>query len=73
MILLDAGILVVDVQGGGDVLRPDPGTEPSRRPAGDLAPEDQLHFFWAAAIKVFADNLFEEQASVRRPIEHLGQ
>jgi hypothetical protein len=73
MILLDARILVIDVQRRGNVFRYDAGAEPSRCPAGDLTIEDQLHFLWPPEIKVFADDLLEEHTAVCRPIEHLRQ
>ena len=44
MILLDAGVFVIDVQGGSDVLRDDAGAKPAGRAICDLAVEDQLNF-----------------------------
>jgi hypothetical protein len=35
--------------------------------------EDQAHFLGATEIEVLADHLFEEQAAMHGPIEHLGQ
>src|SRR5712672_4630318 len=43
VILLDPRVLVIDVQGRGDVLGDDAGAELSRCPAGDGAVEDQPH------------------------------
>ena len=73
VILLDPGVLVIDVQGRGDVLGDDAGAEPSRGAAGDPAIEDQLDLVGAAEIEVLADHLFEEQPAMHRAIEHLGQ
>jgi len=63
VILLDPRVLVIDVQGRGDVLGDDAGAELSRCPAGDGAVEDQPHLLWATQIEVLADDLFEEQAA----------
>src|ERR1700737_1780688 len=41
VVLLDPRVLVIDVQGRGDVLGDDAGAELSRCPAGDGAIEDQ--------------------------------
>ena len=60
VVLLDPGVLVIDVQGWGYVLRDDAGAEQSWHPAGDLAIEDQAHFLGATEIEVLADHLFEE-------------
>src|SRR5580658_9806521 len=73
LVPLDPGVLVIDVQGWGYVLRDDAGAERSWRPAADLAIEDQAHFLGATEIEVLADHLFEEQAAMHGPIEHLGQ
>jgi len=73
VILLDPGVLVMDVQGGGDVLGEDSGSELSRGPAGDPAVEDQLDLFWTTQIEVLADHLLEEHAAMHRSVEHLGQ
>jgi hypothetical protein len=67
VVLLDPGVLVVDVQGRSDVLCDDAGAERSRRPAADPAVEDQPYFLGPAEIEVLADHLFEEQAATRRP------
>lgn len=73
MILLDAGVLVVDVQRGRDTLGEDAGAHASRGAAGDAAIEDQLNLVRTAEIEVLADHLLEEQAAVHRAIEPLGQ
>src|SRR6476646_3172937 len=67
-VLLDPRVLVIDVQGWCDILCDNPGAEPSRCFAGDLAIEDQLHFLWATQIEVLADHLLEEQAAMHRSI-----
>jgi hypothetical protein len=73
VILLDTCALVIDVQGWRYIVRDHPGAEPCTRMAPDPAVEDKLDLFWAAEIEVLADHLFEEQPSVDRLIEHLGQ
>ena len=69
---LDARVLVIDVQGWGDVMGDHPGAELPPRLASDLAIEDELHLLRAAEIEVLTDHLLEEQAAVPRAIEHLG-
>ena len=71
MILLDARAFVINVQRRGHVLRHHASTEPRSRGTRYPAIEDQLDFFWAAQVEVFADHLLEEQATVHRSIEHL--
>src|ERR1700752_2229661 len=73
VILLDACVLVIDVQGWSHIVRDDPGAEPCSCMARNPAVEDKLNLLWAAEIEVLADRLFEEQPSVDRLIEHLGQ
>src|SRR3984893_16607776 len=73
VILLDARVLVVDIQGRSDVLGEDTGAKPPRGAAIDLAVEDQLDLLRPAEIEVLADHLLEEQSAVHRPVEHLRQ
>ena len=73
ILLLDARVLVVHVQGRSDVLGEDKGAKPPRGAAIDLAVEDQLDLLRPAEIEVLADHLLEEQSAVRRPVEHLCQ
>src|ERR1700739_955125 len=71
VVLLDPGVLVIDVQGRGGALREYSGLPSPRGAAGDAAAEDQLHLFGPAEIEVLADHLFEQQAAMGGPIEHL--
>jgi len=70
MILLDAGMLVVDVQRRGDVFGEDAGAETARGLARDLAVEDELNLLRSAEIEILADHLLEEHSPTRRPVEH---
>ena len=73
MVLLDLGLLVVDVQRGHDPLGQDARAEAPRRAARDASIEDQLHLIGPADVEILADDLFEETAPGERPIEDLGQ
>jgi hypothetical protein len=33
--------------------------------------KDELHLLWAAEVEVLADDLFEEQSAMHRPVEDL--
>jgi hypothetical protein len=57
MVLLDAGLLIVDVPRRRHAVGNDTGAEPSRRAAAHLAVEHQAHLAGAADIKVLADHL----------------
>jgi hypothetical protein len=72
-VFLYPGVLVIDVEGGGDALGEDAGRQPSRGAAGHAAIKDQLDLVGAAEIEVLADHLFEKQPAMDRAIEHLGQ
>ena len=73
MILLDPGVLVIDVEGADDPLGEDAGAHAARGAAGDAAIKDQLDLVGPTEIAVLADDLFEKQSAVHRTIEHLGQ
>jgi hypothetical protein len=62
--MLDPGVLVIDVEGGGDALGEDAGTQPSRGAAGNAAIKDQLDLVGAVEIEVLADHLFEKQPAM---------
>jgi len=66
VILLDPGVLVIDVEGGCDALGEDAGAEPSRGAPGDPPIKDQLDLVGPAEIEVLADHLFEKQPAVHR-------
>ena len=73
VVLLDAVLLVVDVQRGHDALCDDAGAELAGGAAGDLALEDQADLGGTADIEVLADDLLEEDTPGHRLIEHLGE
>ena len=73
VVLLDARVLVIDVERGRHVAGEDAGAPARRRAPRDLAIEDQLHLLGAAEVEVLADHLLEEQAAMDGLIEHLGQ
>src|SRR5215469_2128171 len=72
VVLLDARVLVIDIQGWGDILCDHPGSEAGFRIAPDRAIEDEFDLFGAAEIEVLADHLLEEQTTVQRSVEDLG-
>ena len=72
VVLLDARVLVVDVQGWGDILRDHPGAKAVSRMARYPAMEDEFDLLRAAKIEVLADHLLEEQATVHRSVEDPG-
>jgi len=73
VILLDAVLLVVDMQRRHDALGDDAGAELAGRAAGDLAVEDQTDLGGATDIEVVADHLLEEDAAGDRLVEHLSE
>src|ERR1700726_1539865 len=73
VVLLDAGLLVIDVQRRHHAVGDDTGAEPPRRAAAHLAVEHQAHLAGAADIEVLADHLFEENAPGHRLVEYLGE
>src|ERR1700686_1406305 len=73
VVLLDAGLLVIDVQRRDHAVGDDTGAEPPRRAAAHLAVEHQAHLAGAADIEVLADHLLEEDAPRHRLVEHLGE
>lgn len=73
VVLLDAGLFVVDVQRRHHAVGDDAGAEPPRRAAAHLAVEHQAHLAGAADVEVLADHLLEEDAPGHRLVEHLGE
>jgi hypothetical protein len=75
VVLLEVGVLVVDVQGGHHALGNN--ARPASAVGGGLslhlATEDQLHLFWTAQIDVFTDDLLEEAASVESALPDLSE
>src|SRR6201987_805008 len=72
VVLLDARVLVIDVQGWGDIPRDHPGAKAGSRMARYPAIEDEFDLLRAAEIEVLADHLLEEEATVHRSVEDLG-
>src|SRR5438874_7729067 len=72
-VLLDPGVLVVDVQRGDDPVGDHAGAEASRCRLGDPTSKEELNLLGAADVEVLADDLFEEDAAVDRTVEHLGE
>jgi hypothetical protein len=77
VVLLDRGVLVVDVQARGDALGDHPGAEPtrgrSRSAPHQFAVEDQADLVGPAGVEVVADDVFEEHPPRDRPVQYLGQ
>jgi len=73
VVLLDAGALVVDVQGWNDAIGDDTGPETAGCGFGHSAVEDELYLFGAADVQVFADHILEEDPATDGTIQHLGQ
>src|SRR5215471_14056634 len=71
VVLLDARVLVIDVQGWGDILCDHPGAEAGLGTARDPAFEDEFDLLGAAQVVVLADHLLEEQTTVQRLVEDL--
>jgi hypothetical protein len=77
VVLLDLGVLVLDVQGRDHSLGDDPGAEPARGRmptfADDAAVEDQTDLVGAADVEVVVEDLLEKDPPVHRAVEHLNQ
>jgi hypothetical protein len=73
VVLLDLGLLVLNVQRGHNPLGQNARAEAPRRATGDTPVEDQLHLIGSAEIEILPDDLLEETTPRDRPIEHLGQ
>ena len=77
VVLLDGGVLVVDVQARGDPGGDNPGPEPSRCRVGSappqLAVEDEADLVGAADVEVVVQHLFEEDPPGDRAVQDLGQ
>jgi hypothetical protein len=70
-LLLDARVLVIDVQGRLTSRVTMSGAERRPHAARHPAIENELDLLGPAEVEVLADHLFEEQAAVHRPVEHL--
>ena len=71
VVLLDAGLLVIDVQRRHHAIGDHTGTKPARCAPGDPSVKYQSHLTGAAEVEVLPDHLLEENASGHRRIEHL--
>ena len=72
-LLLDAGLLVVEVQGGVHPGRDHARAEARRRALADPALERQLHLVGAPDVEVLVDDLLEEHAPLLRAVEDLRE
>ena len=73
VVLLDARVLVVDVQRRDDPVGYHAGSVPRGRASGDASVEDQLHVVGAAEVEVLAHDLLEEDPSLDGAVEDLRQ
>src|SRR5262245_57761778 len=73
VVLLDAGVLVVNDQGWGHFQDDNAGARWYRLPPSGSAVEDQLHLLWSTEIEVLMDHVLEKQAAVLRLVKYLGQ
>ena len=73
VVLLDARVLVVDVQRGDHAVGDHSRTKLARSATGDPAIENQLHLIGPSDIQVLANHFFEEDASADRAVQDLGQ
>ena len=77
VVLLDFGVLVVDVQARDDPVGDDPGAEPARRGeaalADDPAGEDQRDLVRAADVEIVPDDLLEEDPPGGRCVQDVGE
>src|SRR3954468_6649489 len=60
VILLDAGLLVIDVQRRHHTIGDDTGTKPARRTPSNPSVEDEAHLCGSAEVEVLPDHLLEE-------------
>jgi hypothetical protein len=73
VVLLDAAVLVVDVQARGHRVGDDPSAEYPWGVASDLPTEDQADLVGAADVEVVSDGLLEKDPPRDRFVQHLGQ
>jgi len=73
VVLLDLGVLVVDVERRGDPLGDDPGAESPRGAPIHSPFEDQGDLIGTADVQVVTDDLLEEHPSGKWAVEHLGE
>ncbi len=73
MVLLDLGLLVVDMERRHHAVGDDPGPEAARGSPGDPSIEDQLDMIRPAKVEVLPDDLLEEHAAGERAIKNLRE
>ena len=72
VVLLDPGVLVVDIQGRHHALCDDASAEAPGRPLGDPPLKDELHVVGPPQVQVLADDLLAQDAATDGTVEHLG-
>ena len=73
VVLLDARLLVVDVERRDDAFGENPRAELAGGLPRDAAIENELHVIGPAEVEILAHDLFEQMAACARPVEDLGQ
>jgi len=73
VVLLDLGVLVVDVKRRGDPNGYDPGAKASGCATGHAPRKDQGDLIGAPEVQVVTDHLLEEHPSGEWAVEHLGE
>jgi len=73
VILLDAGVLVIDMQRGEHAIRNHSGSKFAGRTSANASIKDQLHLAGPAEVEVFADHFFKEHPAGYGPVQHLCQ
>ena len=73
VVLLDLGVLVIDVKRWGDPNGYDPGAKAPGCTTGHSSRKDQGDLIWAAEVQVVTDNLLEEHPSGEWAVEHLPE
>ena len=73
VILLDARVLVVDVQRRNHALGDHAGTEPARRSPAHPAIKDELYLARPADVEILPDDFLEKHPTRYRAIQHLRQ
>src|SRR4051812_118294 len=72
-ILLDAGILVIDVQRRDHPVSQHPGAKAPRRSLRHPAVENELHHVGSANVKVLPNDLLKQNATVQWPVQNLRE
>ena len=72
-VLLDAGVLVIDVQRRDHPVGQHAGPEASGSSLGHAAVEDELHHVRAPDVEILPDDFFKQDAPVERAVQNLCQ